>query len=107
MRSVCFHLSFLVQFKRVDQVPGDRFSFAVFVSCENDARPLSWRAFGDFRRPVPLFRDDIGRLKVVLYVDADLAFREIADMAVGRFDDKILADEFADRFCLGGGFNDD
>ena len=97
-----FLFTFLVQFKRLDQVPGDRFSFAVFVSRENDAVRLFGELFQIVHDRFGFLRDDIGRLKVMLDINADLALRQIADMAIRRFNDKIFADEFADRFGLGG-----
>ncbi len=86
-------------------MPGNCFSLAVFISCKNDALRFLCELLeiGDDR--FRFFRDNVSWFEVMLYVDADLALRQIANMAIRRFNDKIFADELADRFCFGGGLN--
>ena len=88
------------------KVPGNGFAFPVFIGCENHI----FRFFGEFLQGIygfPRFgRNYVRRLEIMLFVDAELAFRKIADVAVRGLYLIILAEKFAYRFCLCRGFND-
>ena len=87
-------LAALLQLQRLGQVPADRFTFAVRVRCEEDLiRFLDFLA--EFCQNISLSPDrDVLWLVVMLHIDPQLGFREVADMAVARIHHIGRAEEF-------------
>ncbi len=88
------------------QVPCDGFSFAVFIGSEPNGFVL-----GQPGQLVDHFllvaRDFVDGRESFVDADAEVLFREVADVAEARLDDEILAEELLDGFGLGGGLDDD
>ena len=82
------------------QMPGDRLSFAVRVGRQIDFLHGPGGLF-QFRQILAArFGLLILRRKIMLDIDSERTFRQIPDMAVGRFDDIILPEDFSDCFRL-------
>ena len=87
------------------QMPRNRFPFAVRVSCEVNLRRgacLFADAVENFAAPADR---DVLKGKVVVHVHANLAFGQVAHMALRGFDLVALAQKFADGSRLGGRFD--
>ena len=109
-----------LRLQHLDEVPGDRLAFAVFVCREQQLVGLGELA-AQVRDDRLLLRvDDVERLEVVVDVDAEArprllllrgrnlgrAVREVADMADRRFDHVVLAEVARNRLRLGGRLDD-
>ena len=82
------------------QVPGDGFSFAVFIGGEPDG--LLLREARELVDDLLLVgRHLVDGAEALGDVDAEVLFRQIADMSETRLDDVVLAEELFDgfRFC--------
>ena len=91
----------VLELEQLLDVPRNRFSLAVRVSCE-----IHEIALADFAAD---FLDDfiftldrhIFRLEIVLDIDAHFLFRQIAQMSHRSLDDIVRTEIFSDRLCLG------
>ncbi len=97
---------FLVQIQRVQQMPADGFPFAVRVSCKEYFVRI-------FRIPPQLAQKlafaadgDIFGFKIILDVNTQLAFRQIADMPHGSLNFIAAPQKFADGRSFRGRFHD-
>ena len=87
------------------QVPCDGFSFAVFIG--RQPYGLALGQLGQFVHHFLLVaRDFIDGLELVVDIDAQVFFRQVADVSETRLDDIVLAEELLDGFGLGGGLDD-
>ena len=95
------------QAEHLCQVPGDGFPFAVFIGCEPNPFGLL-RTLGErFDEFLLVGRYLVIGFEVVVYGDAELLFREVADVTVARHDGVVLAEEFFDGFRLCRRLDDD
>lgn len=79
------------------QVPCDGFSFAVFIG--RQPYGLALGKFGQFVHHFLLVaRDFIDGLELVVDIDAQVFFRQVADVSETRLDDIVLAEELLDGF---------
>ena len=87
------------------QVPCDGFSFAVFIG--RQPYGLALGQLGQFVHHFLLVaRDFIDGPELVVDIDAQVFFRQVADVSETRLDDIVLAEELLDGFGLGGGLDD-
>ena len=85
----------------LEQVPGNRLSFAVLIGCEQDRRRLGCRA-AEFRHQTLLVvGDDILRREPVFHVDAQTLVLKIPDVAAARFHHVIISEIPSDGVRLG------
>ena len=118
MRHTCLHTGFgdlieldaVVLFgiepEQLRQMPRNRFTLAVRVRCEPDARAFLCARFQILDNILFALHFDIGRLKIVLDIHAELGFRQIAHMAHRSNDLKAGAEIFLYGFRLSRRLND-
>ena len=80
-----FFLIFFLKPKRFNQVPGNRFSFAVFIGCENDFISFPGKFHERFYFRLCFVRDNIFRGKIIFNINSHSVFWQIAHMAKRRF----------------------
>ena len=98
---------FVLELEQLLDMPRNRFSLAVRVSCEIDEIALADFA-ADFLDDFIFTLDrHIFRLEIVLDIDAHFLFRQIAQMSHRSLDDIVRTEIFSDRLCLGRGLHDD
>ena len=78
---------------------GNRFSLAIFISCEDQRVSFRGGFFECGNIFLIFFGDDLPRGERV-GIHTELAFREIAHMAIRRKDGVVLAEEFRYSLCL-------
>jgi hypothetical protein len=89
------------------QMPADRFSFAVRVCREIDLGSV-FGFFADSAQDVsPAADRDVFQVKIIADIHTELAFRQVADMSLGRFDLVPFSEVFADRFRFRGRLDND
>ena len=88
-------------------VPADRLALAIQVGCEVEGISLLG-GLGD-RLDVPLVLLDqfVAHGEIAIGIDRALAWHQIAHMAIGGEDMKVLAEVFVDRLGLGGRLDDE
>ena len=96
-----------VQPQKLGQMPADGLALAVRVRCKEHLVALFGKAFQLANNLFLALDVDIFRLVVLLHVDAELALRQIADMAHGGRHLIAAAQIFADGFGFRRGFYDD
>ena len=89
------------------QMPRNRLALAVGVRCKKNRVAFFGGLFKILDQILLALDIDIHRCEIMVDVDAELAFGQIADMAHRRNDFKILAEVFFNRFRLGGRLHDD
>ena len=88
------------------QMPADGLSLAVRVCCEVNLGSVAG-FLADAAEDVAAAADrDIFHFKVFIRIDAELTFREVANMALGGLDLIAFAQIAADGFCLGRRLDD-
>ena len=93
------------QSEHLGQVPGDGLSLAVLIGGEPDGLVFS-QACELVHHLAFVGRYFVNGAETLGDVDAEVFFREVADMAETRFDDEIPAEEFLDGLGLGRGLHD-
>src|SRR5579875_1600623 len=95
------------QAQNLGQVPGDGLSLAVGVGGQIHLPRLLGRFAKTFDHLTLAADGDVFRLKAPLYIDAELAFGQVPNMAHGGKHLVAPAEEPADRASLGGRLHDD
>ena len=96
-----------VRIGRGNQMPRDRFAFAVRVGGEDHFASGIDALFEILDRFDFVARNEVLRREVVVDIDAERAFRQVADVTHRRLDRIAAAEVFADRLRFGGRFHDD
>ena len=87
------------------EVPCDGFSFAVFIGGQPDG--LLFGQFVEFVDNLLLVGGDfVDGFEALFDIDAEVLFRQIADVSEARFDDEVLPEEFLDGLGFGRGLDD-
>ena len=88
------------------QVPGDRFPFAVEVGCEDQFVAVGRFFLESADVPGAFRKDMVFRIEIVFRIDRPLLARQGSDMAVGRKDFVPLAKKLLDGFGFCGRLDD-
>ena len=100
-------LKFSALFQLIHDVPGDRFTFAVRVSGE-DQLVMVLESFLDILEPlIAVGLDQPRHLEIFVWIDRAILGGQIADVSETRKNLEIRAEIFVDGFGLGRGLNDD
>ena len=91
----------------MEQMPADRFTFTVRVCREIDLGGVLCLFADPAEDIAPAADRDVFQVKIMIDVNAELAFWKITHMALGRFDFISFSEIFPDGLGLCGRFDDD
>ena len=81
-------------------MPGNGFSFAVFIRREQHLRRLLRRFFQVCNQLFLFRRNDVLRCVIVLDINTELFRLQVADVSVTRHDPIVFTQKFLDGFCF-------
>ena len=105
MEHHAMHRDFWLQL--LEQVPGNRFAFSVFVGCEIESVGALQNVFEFANNGATTLGELIRRLEIVVDINSQTLAGKVGNMAHGGADFELWSEVLGDRFGLGRGLNDD